>query len=158
MLVRKLNIEELAKLGTIKRYKDLDETVAWHKLFIKRGLIDIYGVFTNEDTLVGKLNIAYSYVPDICEFPRVLRGRRAYIWAFLIHPNFRNQGLGNQILQTVIKDLDDRGYTEATIGVDIDNDRARHLYEKYGFTTFMSRESYVDGHETILYDLLLRRA
>lgn len=158
MLVRKLDIEELEKLGTVKRYKDIEETVAWNKLFIARGLLDIYGAFNNAGVLVGKLHIAYAYIPDVCASPLVLRNRRAYIWAFLIHPNFRNQGIGNQMLQLVIEDLTKKGYTEATVGVAFDNDRARHLYEKYGFTTFIGRESYVDGHETIVYDLLLRRA
>ena len=60
-------------------------------------------------------------------------------------------------LEKVIEELRDQDYTEFTVGVEDDNDRARHIYEKFGFTKFLSRKSEEYQGNKYEYDLILLR-
>lgn len=46
---------------------------------------------------------------------------------------YRGKGLGQKLLDYVLKVMEARGYTEFTIGVEDDNEIAKHIYFKYGF-------------------------
>ncbi len=50
---------------------------------------------------------------------------------------FRNQGVGLVLLDYLIDEAKSLGYAEMSVGVDTDNARARHLFEKKGFTTVL---------------------
>ena len=59
--------------------------------------------------------------------------QRAYLYGFRVKPAFRNAGLGTRMINTIIEDLQRRGYSWLTLNVAVDNDRARRLYERLGF-------------------------
>jgi len=59
--------------------------------------------------------------------------QRAYLYGFRIKPAFRNAGLGTRMINTILEDLQHRGYSWLTLNVAIDNERARRLYERLGF-------------------------
>ena len=46
----------------------------------------------------------------------------------------RGRGLGQRLLRFALTDLERRGYTQFTIGVEEDNKVAKHIYFKLGFT------------------------
>ena len=46
----------------------------------------------------------------------------------------RGRGLGQRLLRFALADLERRGYTQFTIGVEEDNRVAKHIYFKLGFT------------------------
>lgn len=59
--------------------------------------------------------------------------RRVYLEAFRVNKNLQKQGIGQKLIKSVIDYFKDRGYTEFTIGVEDDNEIAKHIYFKYGF-------------------------
>ena len=61
-------------------------------------------------------------------------GKRIYVSRMIVKKEYRNRGIGSEILEFLIKKAKDMGYSEMTIGVDKDNVNALHLYKKYGFT------------------------
>ena len=61
-------------------------------------------------------------------------GRRVYVSRMIVKKEYRNRGIGSEILEFLIKKAKESGFSEMTIGVDKDNINALHLYRKYGFT------------------------
>ena len=59
----------------------------------------------------------------------------AYLCAFRIRKDFRGQGLGTRLIETVLADLKAGGFRRATIGVGPDEERNVKLYRRLGFTT-----------------------
>lgn len=60
-------------------------------------------------------------------------GRCPDIEDLFISPDFRSRGIGSQLLDAVERLAKKRCYSQLGIGVDIDNPRARSLYERKGF-------------------------
>ncbi len=61
-------------------------------------------------------------------------GKRIYVSRMIVKKEYRNRGIGSEILEFLIAKAKSMGYSEMTIGVDKDNVNALHLYRKYGFT------------------------
>ena len=118
---------------------------------IENRVIDIFALF-DRDKIIGELRV--KYISNDNRFAE--KDKRAYLYAFRIHQNFQGEGLGNFLLENVLKILAENGQSEITVGVEDDNARARYMYEKNGFTKSIARikESYQgDSYE---YDLLLK--
>lgn len=150
-LVRKLKISELSMLTELFKYKDVNEMIDENTRDIENGTIDIFALF-DMDKIIGELRV--KYISDDNRFTE--KGKRAYLYAFRIHKKHQGKGLGNFLLENVLKILAENGYSEFTVGVEDDNARARYMYEKNGFTEPIARikESYQgDSYE---YDLLLK--
>jgi ribosomal protein S18 acetylase RimI-like enzyme len=58
---------------------------------------------------------------------------RAYLYGFRVRPNFRNQGIGTQMMNTIEADLKERGFKQATLNVGLDNLDARRFYNRLGY-------------------------
>lgn len=58
---------------------------------------------------------------------------RAYIYGFRVRPEYRNLGIGSELMRTAEEDLVKRGFRSATLNVSRDNDGARRLYERLGY-------------------------
>ena len=52
----------------------------------------------------------------------------------IVKNEYRNRGIGSEILEFLIDKAKEMGFAEMSIGVDKDNVNAVHLYNKYGFT------------------------
>jgi GNAT superfamily N-acetyltransferase len=66
----------------------------------------------------------------------------AIIEAVLTHPDMRNQGLARQIVSALLNWSNQAGADRAALQVVEQNDPARHLYQKLGFTTELYRYHY----------------
>ncbi|HPR40732.1 MAG TPA: GNAT family N-acetyltransferase [Oscillospiraceae bacterium] len=86
-----------------------------------------------------------AVVPQACGCERVIgmagmeqgaRPRTAHTAEFgiCVHKDYQDQGVGTALLRQII-DLADNwlGLTRIELEVDVDNDRAIHLYQKFGF-------------------------
>lgn len=82
------------------------------------------GEFIGEGALVLSAD-----APD-CTIPE----KRVYVSRMIVKKEYRNRGIGSEILEFLIRKAKDMGFSEMTIGVDKDNVNALHLYEKFGFT------------------------
>ena len=147
--VRPLAADELLILTELFCYNDIEDMLAENTRSISDGRIDIFALF-RDDELLGELHVKYrSSDPE-----EARENTRAYLFAFRIAERYRGKGLGSMLLGCVLDGLRERGYTEFTIGVEDDNDCARHIYKKLGFDTLLSRryEEYQgDGYYYNLY-------
>jgi ribosomal protein S18 acetylase RimI-like enzyme len=72
-----------------------------------------------------------------------------YLYAFRVRPEYRNQGIGGELMQAAENALRERAFNRAVIAVAKTNERARNLYEKMGYRKIgddPGRWSYLD-HE-----------
>lgn len=129
-------------------YNDVDEMLEQNKRDIESEVSDIFVMF-DDGRPVGELHAAYDSGDE-----RTVRGKRAYLSAFRVREEYRGRGYGKELLRYVIDALTEQGYNELTIGVEDDNERAKHMYESFGFTKLIAHkyEEYQgDGYEFGLY-------
>lgn len=90
--------------------------------------------FIGEGSLVFKNNDPDYTIPD----------KRIYISRMIVKAGCRNRGIGGIIMDHLIDYAKRLGYEEISLGVDIDNLNARHLYEKRGFINviFQGKDEY----------------
>lgn len=150
--VRKITVSELQRLTELFDYNDIDGMLAENTSLIQNGSGDIF-ILLDDEKLLGELHVKY----ESCDRLEAVKGVRAYLYAYRIHKNFQGMGLGKLLMKTVLDTLATEGYSEFTIGVEDDNDRALHIYKKFGFSKEIARkyEEYQgDGYE---YGLYLKR-
>lgn len=73
-----------------------------------------------------------------------------------LHEDFQSRGLGKYLLENVINYLEEKGYSEFTIGVEDDNERAIHIYKKLGFDEIIARKREEYQGDAYEYNLYLR--
>lgn len=149
--VKKLPISELHTLTQLFDYNDVEEMIAENTREIENKSIDIFVVYLNKQ-LVGELHVVYE--KEDKNFAE--RDKRAYLFAFRVHEEYQNQGIGKYLLEKVLDTLKTEGCTEFTVGVEDDNLRAKYIYQKYGFTKVIARKSESYQGDSYEYDLWLR--
>ena len=150
--VRKITVSELPRLTELFDYNDVDGMLAENTRLIKNRSIDIF-IMLDGEKLLGELHVSYESDDKLA----AVRGLRAYLSAYRVHEDYQGMGLGKLLMKSVIDTLAAEGYSEFTIGVEDDNDRALHIYKKFGFDEVIARkyEEYQgDGYE---YNLYLKR-
>ena len=135
MIIRKILKEEFVKLKEMfpgneelwikykdKRLKQLEDKE-----------IDIYAI-EEEEKFIGEITVNYISHDLLAEtIPNI----RVYFEAFRINRKYQGKGLGQKLIEYTINDLKEKGFKEMTIGVEEDNQKAKHIYFKYGFTQAM---------------------
>ena len=153
MEYRKINLEELEKLKNLYVYENFEEIKKQIIDDISNGIKDIY-VITENENLIGEITVTYKSdlpnetIPDI----------RVYLSAFRVHKDYQDQGLGQKLLKYVISELENKGITEFTVGVEDDNENTKHIYEKFDFTEIIDRGEETVKGRTYQYNLLLRKS
>ncbi len=84
----------------------------------------INGEFIGEGALVFNTDDTDYTIP----------GKRIYISRMIVKKEYRNRGIGSEILAFLINKAKEMGFSEITLGVDKTNENALHLYRKHGFT------------------------
>lgn len=132
MEFRKIKVEEFEKLK--KLFPDNEKM--WIKYKNKRleqferQEIDVFVIEDNEG-FIGELTINYKNHQLETE---TIPNRRVYLEAFRVDKKYQGQSLGQKLINYCIDYLTNIGYTEFTIGVEDDNEIAKHIYFKLGFT------------------------
>ena len=67
-----------------------------------------------------------------------------------VHPGRRGMGIGTQLLQRALSVLGEQGVRSIKLEVRATNDRARSLYERFGFTHRRTIPNYYDNGEDAL--------
>lgn len=114
--------------------------------------IDIY-VIERNGIFIGELTIHYISHDLASE---TIPGQRVYLQAFRLDKKYQGVGLGQKLLQFALTDLEQKGYTEFTIGVEEDNEKAKHIYFKLGFTEAIDK-GLGDEFDPSDYTLYLRK-
>ena len=133
-----------------------DDNHKWSKYRIKRLEqfdvfdIDIYVIEYNNE-FIGEVSVNYSNHELETE---TIPGVRVYFEAFRLLEKYQGLGLGQKLLDYALNDLAKVGYTEFTIGVEDDNEVAKHIYSKLGFTKLIDHgkgnEYDLDGYNLYL--------
>lgn len=131
--LRILKPNELSVLTELFTYNDVSEMIASNTKKIENGEIDVFTLYI-ENRLIGELRVAYTHKDS--RF--AIMGKKAYLYALRIHKDFQGNGYGKYLLDEVINNLYQKGYTEYTIGVEEDNKPALHLYSKLGFSELVA--------------------
>lgn len=88
----------------------------------------------HESTIVGSLFL-------------VDRGTAAQLRYFLIHPQFRGQGLGQYLMLEYMKALNKLGYKHSYLWTTHELISAAHLYTQHGFKLSIEERSHTFGKE-----------
>ena len=130
MIIRKATQHEMLALWGYQNEKNSSPTATF---FAENILSENAEFFTIEKdgVLIGEL-YAFKSLSD----PEFADGHtKAYLCAFRIHKDYRGQGLGTQLMNTVLEHLKECGFTHVTIGVDITEEANIRLYQRLGFHT-----------------------
>lgn len=126
--IDQLKPEEYEKCSNIWNIKNqplakkwLDEIVSGNRMVF---VYKINGKFIGEGALVKHTDDSDYTIQD----------KRIYVSRMIVKKEYRNKGIGSELLSFLIKKAKSMGYSEMTIGVNKDNFNALHLYNKFGFT------------------------
>ena len=75
-----------------------------------------------------------SLVFESSEPGYTIPGQRIYLSRMIVKQEEQNRGIGGTLLEYLCDEAKRMGYCEISLGVNVVNARARHLYEKHGFT------------------------
>ncbi len=131
--------EDYHKCSNIWNMKSQPLTDKWFEE-IKSGnrlafIYKINGEFIGEGALVLDTGDSDYTIPD----------KRIYVSRLIVKKEYRNRGIGSEILEYLIAKAKSMGYSEMTIGVDKDNENALKLYRKFGFDEVLFEGSDKDG-------------
>ncbi len=137
--IEPLKLEDYHKCSNIWNMKSQPLTDTWRKEIASGNrLVFIYkinGEFIGEGALVFNTG----------DSDYTIQNQRVYVSRMIVKKEYRNHGIGSEILEFLIRKAKDMGYSEMTIGVDKDNVNALHLYRKYGFTEALFDGADEDG-------------
>ncbi len=126
--IEPLVLEEYYKCANIWNMKSQPLAEKWREEIASGNrLVFIYkinGEFIGEGALVF----------DTADPDYTITGKRVYVSRMIVKKEYRNRGIGSEILEFLIRKAKSMGFSEITIGVDKNNLNALHLYKKYGFT------------------------
>ena len=78
--------------------------------------------------------IGQVFLQLVCDRPELADGwQRAYLYSFRIKPEFRNHGLGTEMVRVVEEYLLSRRFSRLTLNVARDNPNAVRLYKRLNF-------------------------
>jgi ribosomal protein S18 acetylase RimI-like enzyme len=86
-------------------------------------------VYVKNGAYIGEISLVF----DMNESDYTIKGRRVYLSRLIVKEDFRNQGIGNILIDFLIDYVRKLGYQELTLGVDLDNPIAIKLYMKKDF-------------------------
>lgn len=138
-VIEPLKLEEYSKCSNIWNMKAQPLTEKWREeIATGNRLVFIYkinGEFVGEGALVIDTGDPDYTLPD----------KRVYVSRMIVKKEYRNRGIGSEILEFLIRKAKEMGFSEMTIGVDKDNENALRLYRKYGFTEVLFDGEDEDG-------------
>ena len=128
IVIEPLNADEYRMCSNIWNMKTQPLAGKWLEE-IKNGNRIVY-IYKINGEFIGE----GALVLDAGEPDYTIPNKRIYVSRMIVKKEYRNRGIGSEILEFLIRKAKDMGYSEMTIGVDKDNENALHLYRKYGFT------------------------
>ncbi len=137
--IEPLDVNDYQKCSNIWNMKSQPLTEKWREEIVTGNrLVFIYkinGEFIGEGALVLDTGDSDYTIPD----------KRVYVSRMIVKKEYRNRGIGSEILAFLINKAKEMGYSEMTIGVDKDNANALHMYRKFDFTEVLFDGADEDG-------------
>lgn len=137
--------EMQVRIATAEEMKELWEysgspTYNYFVTGINSSNIEFWTIENLEDNrLIGELYIFWNS-EDSDEANGV---NRAYLCAFRIEEQFRGHGLASKLMKSVLVRVQEKGFSEVTIGVDNDNyEKLKSMYYSWGFNELIKKQHY----------------
>ncbi len=97
----------------------------------------------------GKYIASCDLVFDYEEYTE--KNSKVYLSRLIVKKEYRNKGIGQEVLKQMINLCKNKGYKFITVGVDTDNASAFHIYNKIGFKIYESDiDKYGEYYKMIL--------
>ena len=147
-IIQKLNPDEFplcANIWNMERNRAMAEQFYRELLCQKR----ITFVYKTDGTFVGEISLVF----DKQDLDYTIPGQRIYLSRLIVKDSFRRQGIGTALSRYVFQYAKENGYSEMSLGVDLDNCAALKLYSGLGFTHILL----VDEDEQGQYLKLLKK-
>lgn len=128
--------------------KDKENWVAWKKQNIenyKQGyIIPYYGIF--EGSIICEAT-AMVHSKVVQNSAGLVGKHTVYLSAFRTISRFQGKGYFSKLFHFMINDLQHKGFTKATLGVEPSEEKNKEIYAHYGFTKYIKsgKEHYPDG-------------
>ena len=137
MLIRKATADEMLRLWGYQNVNHASPTAKFFYQNISSGNA-VFWTLDHNGELIGEL-YAFLNIADDKDFAD--GSTTAYLCAFRVKKEYRGQGLGSKMMNTVLADLKSVGFRYATIGVS--EERNKKLYNRLGFTKIV-KDCYID--------------
>ena len=124
----KLDISDYKKCSNIwdmKKQSQLAQKM-YEELLCGNRITYIYKI---DEEFVGEISI----VKEADDPDYTVPNKRVYISRLIVKNEYRRQGIGKKLVEFIIEIAKNMGYSEISIGVDLDNYPALRLYVNYGF-------------------------
>jgi len=112
-------------------------------MLVEQGSAVIWIAELNGAGLIGQCFVSLKRNhPDLAD-----GAMKAYLYGFRVKPDFRNHGVGTQIMKMIEKDLQVRDFRQVSLNVGQENLNARRFYERLGYLVVGSDPgfwSYID--------------
>lgn len=92
------------------------------------GVRDAY-LMKSQDKYIASCDLVYDY-------GEYTDNNKVYLSRLIVKKEYRNKGIGQELLKYMIALCKEKGYQQITVGVDTDNKNALHIYKKYGFKIY----------------------
>ena len=128
MNIELLQIEEFDKCGSIWNMEK--QSALAERFFgeLKSGNRITYVCKDNEEFIAE-----ISLVKDMDDSDYTIPSQRVYVSHLIVKPEYRRRGIGKMLVDFITDKAKALGYTEMSIGVDMDNYPALKLYLDCGF-------------------------
>lgn len=123
------DFHKCSNIWDINRRPDLAKHF-YDELLSRNRKIFIYSV---NDVFIGEGALVFDNGDPDYTIP----SQRIYLSHLCVRYENQNCGIGSIIVDYLIDYAKQHGYSEISVGVNIDNLRARHLYEKKGFINIL---------------------
>jgi ribosomal protein S18 acetylase RimI-like enzyme len=146
--IRRLTPDEFPKCGNIwdmERHADLAERFLSELQSGNR----LTWVYEQDGHFLGEISMVLNKDDPDYTIP----GRRIYVSRLIVRKENRRQGIGKSLVEHVVSRAAEMGYSELSIGVDMDNYGALRLYTAAGFREILYLGEDADGK----YFKLLKR-
>ncbi len=133
MMVRRLTLDDLPAVLELEKLLFPDD--AWSEATYRAELTESGGtrhyvaIDGDDGRIAGWAGLACA-------------GGQADVLTIGVRPEMQGHGLGARLLTELLDEAAARGCTEVFLDVRADNDRARRLYERFGFTPVGVRKRY----------------
>lgn len=129
-ILTKTRVKVLRAANKLSDSADMSEVEKQSYDYYKKALSEdthiAYLIF-DEDRFVGTGGVSFFQVMPTYHNPS---GKKAYIMNMYTAPEYRRKGIAYKTLDTIIKDIKERGITAISLEA---TSMGRPLYEKYGF-------------------------
>ena len=128
MKIEKLQLDEFKKCGAIWNMEKQSKLAEKFYGELESGNRVTY-VCKDGDEFIGEI----SLVKEMNDPDYTVPGRRVYVSRLIVKPDKRRRGIGRMLVDFISGKAKELGYSEMSIGVNIDNYPALKLYIDSGF-------------------------